>query len=83
MCDKLEHHDLCGLARRQFLKKSGAAAAIGLLGPAFFSQAVLADALTHAQRDKMTPAQIVEIMKKGNERFRRGERHDRNYLREE
>ncbi|MEO8628068.1 MAG: carbonic anhydrase family protein [Betaproteobacteria bacterium] len=83
MCDKLEHHDLGGLPRRQFLKKSSATAAIGLLGPAFFSQAVLADALTHVQRDKMTPAQIVEIMKKGNERFRRGERHDRNYLREQ
>jgi carbonic anhydrase len=42
-----------------------------------------ADALTHAQRDKMTPEQIIEIMKQGNERFRRGERKNRNYLREQ
>jgi carbonic anhydrase len=42
-----------------------------------------ADALTKAQRDKMTPEQIIEVMKKGNERFRKGERKDRNYLREQ
>ena len=31
----------------------------------------------------MTPEQILEVMKKGNERFRRGERQERNYLREQ
>src|SRR3954454_21526467 len=31
----------------------------------------------------MTPEEIIEIMKEGNKRFRRGERKDRNYLREQ
>ena len=31
----------------------------------------------------MTPEQIIEVMKKGNERFRRGERKNRNYLSEQ
>lgn len=42
-----------------------------------------ADALTKAQRDGMTPEQIIEIMKQGNARFRKGERKARNYLREQ
>jgi carbonic anhydrase len=61
----------------------GAAAALGLVGGSLFMQYARADALTHAQRDKMTPEQIIEIMKQGNERFRRGERKNRNYLREQ
>ena len=31
----------------------------------------------------MTPEQIIQTMKNGNNRFRRGERKDRNYLREQ
>src|SRR5262245_55253885 len=31
----------------------------------------------------MTPDQIIEMMKKGNDRFRRGERKNRNYLGEQ
>jgi carbonic anhydrase len=42
-----------------------------------------ADALTREQRDKFTPEQIIQAMKNGNERFRKGERKDRNYLREQ
>lgn len=42
-----------------------------------------ADALTHAQRDAMSPEQILDAMKRGNERFRRGERKARNYLAEQ
>jgi carbonic anhydrase len=34
-------------------------------------------------RDKLTPDQIIQTMKKGNKRFRAGERKDRNYLREQ
>src|SRR5690348_15373878 len=83
MCDALEHTDACGSNRRRFLRTAGAAAALGLLGPGLFAPLARADALTKAQRDKMTPEQIIEAMKKGNERFRRGERHDRNYLREQ
>jgi carbonic anhydrase len=61
----------------------GVAAALGLVGGSLFTRYARADALTHAQRDKMAPEQIIEIMKQGNERFRRGERKNRNYLREQ
>jgi len=47
------------------------------------STAANADALTKAQRDKMTPNQIIETMKKGNGRFRAGVRKNRNYLNEQ
>ncbi|WP_277182503.1 carbonic anhydrase family protein [Caballeronia sp. BR00000012568055] len=42
-----------------------------------------ADALTHAQRDSMSPEAIIEEMKRGNARFQKGERKARNYLREQ
>jgi carbonic anhydrase len=48
-----------------------------------FAASARADALTQAQRDKLTPEQIVEVMKQGNDRFRRGERKNRDYLREQ
>ena len=84
MCDKLEHpRDCGGSGRRNFLKVTGAATALGLFGGGLFMGSARADALTKAQRDKMTPEQIIEVMKKGNERFRKGERKDRNYLREQ
>ncbi|MFL6580547.1 MAG: carbonic anhydrase family protein, partial [Burkholderiales bacterium] len=38
---------------------------------------------TQAQRDHLTPDQIIKLMKDGNARFRKGERKDRNYLREQ
>ena len=84
MCDKCDY-SLSGYAsnRRRFLGMTGAAAVLGLAGSSFFASSARADALTQAQRDKMTPEQIIEIMKKGNERFRRGERKNRNYLREQ
>jgi carbonic anhydrase len=72
------------LGRRNFLKVTGAATtALGLAGVGFFTGPARADALTKAQRDKMTPSQIIEIMKKGNERFRMGVRKNRNYLNEQ
>ena len=84
MCDDLIHvRDCDGMRRRNFLKATGAAAALGLAGVSFFAGSARADALTRAQRDKMTPEQIIEVMKSGNERFRKGERKDRNYLREQ
>ena len=70
-------------SRRILLKAASAAAVLGLTGGGLLSGMAYADALTKAQRDKMTPDQIIAVMKKGNERFRRGERHDRNYLREQ
>jgi len=84
MCDK---HDMqCNedSGRRNFLRAAGIATTLGLAGGSLlFAGPARADALTHAQRDKMTPDQIIKLMKDGNARFRKGERKDRNYLREQ
>ena len=45
-----------------------------------FSGVSRAAALTQAQRDKLTPAEILALMKNGNKRFSRGMREDHNYL---
>src|SRR6185436_7500838 len=42
-----------------------------------------ADALTREQRDKLTPEEIIAVMKQGNERFRNGAGATRNYLAEQ
>jgi carbonic anhydrase len=47
------------------------------------TSSALADALTAEQRQKLSPEQILELMRKGNERFARGERKNRDYLREQ
>lgn len=83
MCDRVElHRAIDRSSRRGFLRVAGVAT-LGLAGGGLFAGLAHADALTRAQRDKMTPEQIIEAMKEGNERFRRGERKDRNYLREQ
>jgi carbonic anhydrase len=83
MCDKAEFRRITHYSsRRDFLRLTGGVA-IGLAANSFLAGWAHADALTKAQRDKMTPEQIIEVMKEGNERFRRGERKDRNYLREQ
>src|SRR5580700_9532161 len=72
------------LGRRNFLKMTGAAAAVGIGGSSLFlADRARADALTKELRDKLTPDQIIQAMKNGNKRFRMGERKERNYLREQ
>ena len=85
MHHKSEHPRDCNcLARRNFLKIAGAATALGVSGSSLFCpHEAHADALTKELRDKLTPDQIVQVMKKGNARFRKGERKERNYLREQ
>lgn len=68
--------------RRKFLTIAGGAAAAGI-GNFALPDHARADALTKELRDKLTPEQIIQAMKNGNARFRRGERKDRNYLREQ
>jgi carbonic anhydrase len=65
--------------RRSFLKTTGLVMATTALGaaPAGLVQAA---ALSKAQRDKMTPDDIVAEMKKGNDRFRVGKESPHNYL---
>jgi carbonic anhydrase len=60
--------------RRSFLKMAGAAGAVGLFGAGTASTAAYGQALTKDKRDAMTPDQVLEAMKRGNERFRKGQR---------
>jgi carbonic anhydrase len=84
MCETVEMpRDGIGSGRRKFLRTTGVATALGLTSGTFLTGSARADTLTKAQRDKMTPEQIIEVMKKGNERFRGGERKNGNYLREQ
>src|SRR4051794_14833400 len=83
MCDGNQHSLDCNQARRTLLKVAGSATALGIFSGGLISRSAHADALTKAQRDKMSPAEILDVMKKGNERFRRGVRKNRNYLNEQ
>jgi carbonic anhydrase len=76
-------HGCAILGRRDLLRLSTSIAAAGFFGGAFRIDEARADALTQEQRDAMTPDQILAVMKQGNERFRAGERHPRNYLNEQ
>src|SRR5262249_39697681 len=69
-----------GTDRRRFLKATGFAVATTILGVAATGRSVYAAALTKAQRDKLTPDEIVALMKKGNERFRLGKESPHDYL---
>lgn len=76
MCDQPASHVNCaGAARRSLLKASVALPALWAFG-----QVAFAASLTQAQRDAMTPDSIIEMMKKGNERFRRGQKLQRDTL---
>ncbi|SAK62306.1 carbonic anhydrases [Caballeronia glebae] len=84
MREVMKHPLQCTPAcRRGFLKSVACATIAGIAGPPLLTTSAHADALTHAQRDAMTPAQILAAMQRGNERFRRGERKPRNYLAEQ
>jgi carbonic anhydrase len=66
--------------RRRFLKIGSVATAATALGALSMSQVSWAVALSKAQRDKLTPDDIIALMKKGNERFRKGQESPHNYL---
>jgi carbonic anhydrase len=85
MRQKLGHPLDCNcLGRRNFLKMAGGATVAGIAGGSLFlADRAHADALSKELRDKLTPEQIIQVMKNGNKRFRRGERKERNYLREQ
>jgi len=71
-------------SRRSFLR---AAAAACLTGPASLVSLQLAapmsGSLTKEQRDRMTPAEIIEELKRGNQRFRTGKMTSRDYIKEQ
>jgi carbonic anhydrase len=84
MAEEHQHSLLCShLRRRSFLKALGSAPSLGILGAGLVSEAVYADALTKAQRDKMSPSDIIAAAKRGNARFRSGVRKNPNYLNEQ
>src|SRR5882757_3976484 len=84
MRPKLGHPLDCNcLGRRNFLKLTAGAMAGLTGGSLLLADRARADALSKELRDKLTPEQIIQAMKKGNKRFRAGERKERNYLREQ
>ncbi|NOJ47291.1 carbonic anhydrase family protein [Bradyrhizobium archetypum] len=85
MRQNTRHSEACScFGRRKFFGITASATMFAMgSGGLLFSDDARADALTREQRDRFTPEQIIQAMKKGNERFRKGERKDRNYLREQ
>jgi carbonic anhydrase len=74
-CESRDHFH-----RRGFLKASGAVTALAFVGAGTLSSDAYADALTKVQRDKLSPDEILVLMKKGNKRFYTGKREDHNFL---
>jgi len=68
--------------RRQFLALSAAAAAMSV-SPLDGLGGVAVAAMPKEDRDKLTPAEVIELMKAGNDRFRKGVRVNRDFLREQ
>ncbi len=82
VCDNHEK-EVNGSDRRALLKSVGAVSLLGALGSGFISEVAHAAAWTKAQRDTMTPDEIIAAMKKGNDRFRKGKSQAHNYLSEQ
>ncbi len=81
-----QHGTECGcLARRGMLTAFGAFGALGLIGcsapatPSGPTTPAVTQPLTKAQRDAMSPDDVLNAMKRGNERFRTAERKDRDW----
>jgi carbonic anhydrase len=68
--------------RRRFLSTALCACAISPRVGFLHTQlaASLSESLTKGQRDSMTPSQVIDELKKGNERFRTGKMVPTNYL---
>lgn len=66
--------------RRNFLGTCCAAAAMTFVATGPLFSVAHAAALTKAQREKLTPDEILALMKKGNKRFYTGQREDYNFL---
>jgi len=71
-------------SRRSFLRTaSGACAGASMSLRSLQLAAPLSGSLTKEQRDRMTPADIIEELKKGNQRFRTGKMTPRDYIKEQ
>ena len=70
-------------SRRQLLRGALGAGALGIatgVGLGSVAGVSFADALTKAERDQMTPDDVIKRMLEGNERFRSGKMEDHDYL---
>ena len=69
-------------SRRALLKSTAGIATLGAIGASMLGVPELSDAaaLGKDERDKLTPDQIIETMKQGNERFRTGKMAPHDYL---
>ena len=76
-------HSRRTLGRRNFLGTAVSACLIAPSLPAFLQLGAPGGTLTKDQRDRMTPPQIIDELKKGNERFRAGKMTSRDYLTEQ
>jgi carbonic anhydrase len=78
-----ESLDEGAVGRRRFLTTVGACAVSSPLGLVSIQLATSGGgSLTKEQRDSMTPSQVIDELKKGNERFRTGKMAPRDYLAE-
>ena len=68
------------LNRRRFLEMTGIAAVTAAVGMMPVGNVAYGAALTKAQRDKLTPDEIIKLMKDGNQRFRVGKESPHDYL---
>jgi len=67
--------------RRAWLKAgAGTGAAVLMAGIGLRSEDAEAASLSQAQRDALTPDKVIEMMKKGNQRFRSGKMQAHDYL---
>jgi carbonic anhydrase len=69
-------------SRRAILKSAMGIASLGAVGVSLLGAPELSEAaaLTKDERDKLSPDQIIESMKQGNERFRAGKMSAHDYL---
>jgi carbonic anhydrase len=73
------NQDCCG--RRGWLKAgAGTGAAVLMAGIGLRTEDAQAASLSQAQRDALTPDKVIEMMKKGNQRFRSGKATPHDYL---
>ncbi|HEX5939951.1 MAG TPA: carbonic anhydrase family protein [Dehalococcoidia bacterium] len=68
------------LTRRSFLKTTSVAAVTTFAGLTTVGDVALGAALTKAQRDRLTPDEVIAHMKGGNQRFRLGKESPHDYL---
>jgi carbonic anhydrase len=71
-------------SRRSFFVSASAASLVGPMSLLSLQLAApMSGSLTKEQRDRMTPAEIIEELKKGNQRFRSGKMTSRDYIKEQ